>query len=117
MSLLEVFVLALGLAMDATAVSGTRGLAATTIRMRAALLIALLFGGAQAAMPALGWLGGAAFATRMMGWGHWVTFVVLAGIGAKMIHEARKASDEADEQEARAAPFDLKVLAVLAVAT
>lgn len=119
-------VLALGLAMDATAVAGARGLAARRVRARDAVLVALLFGGFQAGMPALGWLLGAAFATRVMGWGHWVTFVVLGGIGAKMLYEAVKpngddAADEATRERASepGAPdvFGLKVLVLLAVAT
>lgn len=120
MSLPALLLLALGLAMDATAVAGARGLAAKRkrIRVRDALLVALFFGGSQAAMPAIGWAVGAAFAARIMGWGHWVTFVVLGGIGAKMIHEARKA----DEEDAAAVVvpsdvFGVKVLVLLAIAT
>lgn len=114
--------LALGLAMDATAVAGARGLAAKRVRLRDALLVALFFGGSQAAMPAIGWALGAAFATRIMGWSHWVTFVVLGGIGAKMIHEARKKDvDDDDDSDApdQAPPdvFGVKVLALLALAT
>jgi putative Mn2+ efflux pump MntP len=113
----EVIVLALALAMDATAVAGARGLAATRIRWRDAGLVALLFGGAQGVMPALGWALGASVAARIGGWGHWLTFVVLAGIGAKMIHEALEAKSAPDEQRDAAHPFGLKMLAALAVAT
>ena len=86
MSFAALFILALGLAMDATAVSGARGLAAKQVRARDAALLALLFGGFQAAMPALGWGLGATFALRIVGWGHWLTSVVLGGIGAKMLY-------------------------------
>jgi len=82
--------------------------------------VALFFGGFQAAMPAIGWGVGQAFASRILGWSHWVTFIVLAGIGAKMLHEAL-AAEEKDEEAAEEAAtnnvFGLKVLALLAVAT
>src|SRR6478609_2061475 len=104
--------------MDATAVAGARGLASKKkVRVRDALVVALFFGGFQAAMPALGWALGQAFAARILGWGHWVTFVVLGGIGAKMIYEAF-AEDAEDEAKAEVANvFGVKVLALLAIAT
>ncbi|MBX3203837.1 MAG: manganese efflux pump [Labilithrix sp.] len=117
MAFVEVVVLAVALAMDAMAVAGVRGLAAKTIRARDALLVATFFGGAQAAMPALGWLAGATFASRIGGWGHWLTFVVLVGLGLKMIHEAVTASGDPEDESDSSRPFGLKVLAVLAVAT
>ena len=94
MSFFEIVVLAVALAMDAMAVAGARGLAAKAVRAGDALLIAAFFGGAQALMPALGWALGASFASRVTGWGHWLTFLVLGGIGIKMIHEAVGASDD-----------------------
>jgi putative Mn2+ efflux pump MntP len=109
--------LALGLAMDAMAVSGARGLAAKTVRLGDALRIALLFGGFQAGMPAIGWALGATFAGRILGWGHWVTFVVLGGIGAKMLHEAREPSEPEENASTRVDVFGFKVLVLLAVAT
>jgi putative Mn2+ efflux pump MntP len=102
--------------MDATAVAGARGLAAKRVRPKDALLVALFFGGFQALMPAIGWAVGEAFASRITGWGHWVTFAVLGGIGAKMLYEALRGADD----DASAAPVDVfgvKVLALLAVAT
>jgi manganese efflux pump family protein len=119
MSSFSVFVLAVGLAMDATAIAGARGLAATKVRLRDALLVALFFGGFQGAMPILGWSAGAAFAARIAGWGHWVAFVLLAGIGGKMLHEARATVDASESTSAtpRGDVFGLKVLALLAIAT
>ena len=117
MSFIALVILGLGLAMDATAVAGARGLACkSTIRVQDALVLALFFGGFQAGMPAIGWALGAAFASRITGWGHWVTFVVLGVIGAKMLHEAFAKHDDADEK-APADPFGIKVLALLAIAT
>jgi len=116
--MLSLFLLAVGLAMDATAVAGARGLAAKRIRLRDALLVALFFGGFQAGMPAIGWGIGEAFAARIMGWGHWVTFVVLGGIGAKMIYETRKTGSDDDAPKPSGDDlFGTKVLAVLAIAT
>ena len=120
MSLLALLVLAVGLAMDAMAVATAKGLAAKHVRPRDALLVALFFGGFQAAMPAIGWALGGAFASRITGWGHWVTFVVLTAIGLKMIHEARQ--PEAPEGDDAAKPsgadvFGVKVLFLLAIAT
>jgi putative Mn2+ efflux pump MntP len=117
MSFLALVALAVGLAMDAMAVAGARGVAAKQVRTRDALLVALFFGGFQAAMPALGWSLGAVVAGRIMGWGHWVTFAVLGGIGAKMIYEAAKAGDDDAPEPVASDVFGLKVLAVLAVAT
>lgn len=117
MSVAQVVLLGVGLAMDATAVAGARGLASKQkIRPRDALIVALFFGGFQAAMPAVGWGAGQAFASRILGWSHWVTFIVLAGIGAKMLHEAFSA-EQKDEEAATNDVFGLKVLALLAVAT
>lgn len=117
MTLVENLILAVGLAMDAMTVAGARGVAAIQVRPRDALRVALMFGGAQAAMPAFGWLGGDVFAARIVGWGHWVTFVVLAGLGAKMIIEGLRASGEEEQQTKQAFPFNMKVLAALAIAT
>ncbi|MDB4941180.1 MAG: hypothetical protein JWP97_714 [Labilithrix sp.] len=118
MSLASVLVLALGLAMDATAVAGARGVAARrSIRVTDALRVAVFFGGFQAAMPAVGWALGEAFATRIVGWSHWVVFVVLAGIGGKMLHEALGAEHDEDEKAVPADAFGFRMLALLAVAT
>lgn len=114
--MLSLLLLAVGLAMDAMAVAGARGLAVKKVRLRDAFLVALFFGGFQAGMPAIGWAVGGAFASKITGWGHWVTFVVLAGIGAKMLHEARTS----DPEEGKPSPdevFGLKVLFLLAIAT
>lgn len=116
MSPLALVILGLGLAMDATAVASARGLACRPpIRVQDALVLALFFGGFQAGMPAIGWALGAAFASRITGWGHWVTFAVLGAIGAKMLYEALRAHH--DDREETSDPFGIKVLALLAVAT
>ncbi len=88
MSLMTLLLLALGLAMDATAVSIASALATPRVRARDALLLSFLFGLFQAVMPVIGWALGNQFADDITTWDHWLTFVLLGGIGAKMIHEA-----------------------------
>lgn len=106
--------LAIGLAMDATAVAAARGLAAPRLRARHFAIVAGFFGGAQAVMPLLGWLVGSSIGPRIAAWDHWIAFALLGGIGAKMLWEARGGDDDA-------APgrdgFGLRVMLVLAIAT
>src|SRR5690606_29558185 len=99
---------------DAAAVAGARGLAAERILPHEPLLVAALFGGAQAIMPALGWAAGSTVAPLVVGWGHWVTFGVLVVLGARMVREALAPPGEARDG---ARPFEPKVLALLAIAT
>ncbi len=83
--------LAFGLAMDATAVSAARGLAA---RGREVVILPLMFGGFQAGMAALGWLAGVWVGPYIAAWDHWVAFVLLVGIGGKMLLDAWRAGDD-----------------------
>ncbi|MCI0572605.1 MAG: manganese efflux pump MntP family protein [Myxococcaceae bacterium] len=122
MSVISLFVLAVGLAMDATAVAAASAFAAPRVRVRDALLLATAFGGAQALMPALGWWVGARFAAYVQAWDHWLIFVLLAGIGGKMIHEAlshrkQSAEEHARELAKRRDAFHPATLAVMALAT
>lgn len=117
MTLLEIFLIGIGLSMDAFAVAICKGLAMPDkVNKRSALLIALYFGVFQAVMPTLGWLLGSQFARYVTKLAPWIAFVLLAWIGGNMIRESRAADDE-DE----AAPSDGQVkhkeLLVLAVAT
>lgn len=106
--------------MDAMAVSVTRGLAVERVLPRHIASVALFFGGFQALMPLLGWLLGARFGESLSAWDHWIAFVVLGGIGAKMLHESLKGDspDEAErEEQRRAEPFAFRVMLMLAIAT
>jgi putative Mn2+ efflux pump MntP len=116
-SWIALFWLAVGLAMDATAVAAARGLAAgrSGVRVGDVARVAVLFGGFQAGMPALGWLLGARVGSVLAAWDHWVAFVVLVGLGVKMMWESRGAGEPAAET-GRAA-FGWRTLLVLAVAT
>ena len=92
-----IFLLAVGLSMDAAAVAAARGLAAPRVGLREVARIALYFGGFQAAMPLLGWLLGREVGPLLAAWDHWVAFALLAGLGAKMLWDARSEDDDAAE--------------------
>jgi manganese efflux pump family protein len=102
--------------MDATAVAATRGLAVARVRARHVVLVALFFGGFQAFMPLLGWLVGARLGAFARDWDHWIAFALLAGLGLKMLREARASKPEDGTAEG-GDPFDLRVMLVLAIAT
>ena len=112
MSLLTLFITAVGLSMDAFAVSICKGLAMKKLSVKKALIIGLWFGGFQALMPTIGYLLGTRFEKYVTSIDHWIAFVLLALIGANMIKEAL--SD--DEEEANDS-IDVKTMFLLAVAT
>lgn len=114
MSFPAILLLAVCLAADATAVAAARGLALRRIELRHVVLVGTFFGGFQALMPLLGYLAGASLGAWVERWDHWIAFVLLGAIGAKMLHEARSPKD--DETPA-GDPFALRVLFVLALAT
>lgn len=107
--------LSAGLAMDAVAVSVARGVVATQVRLRDAAAVAVIFGGIHALTPTLGWLVGSRFGSFVHSWEHWIAFVLLGGIGMKMLWDARQARGEPDAIPEQ--PFALRVLLVLGVAT
>ena len=110
-----ILALAVGLAMDATAVAAARGLAVSRIRARHVVLVAGLFGGFQALMPLVGWTVGRRLGPLVEAWDHWIAFVLLGGIGARMLWEAWAATPDAARAEAEL--FGVRVMLVLAVAT
>jgi putative Mn2+ efflux pump MntP len=116
-SFASILLLAVGLAMDATAVAAARGLAVPRVRPRHVALIAGFFGGFQALMPLLGWLVGSRVGALVSAWDHWIAFGLLGGIGGKMLWEARSTADHDEEKKDAGDPFGLKVMFVLAVAT
>ena len=113
MSLWELFLIAVGLSMDAFAVSICKGLSVGAVRPRHALTAGLWFGGFQALMPLLGWLLGSRFQALITSVDHWIAFVLLCAIGGNMVRESRTcgACREMD------ASFASKVMLPLAVAT
>lgn len=116
MSFSSILLLALGLAMDATAVSAARGVAVSRVLPRHVLLVAVFFGGFQAAMPLVGWLVGAHVGAWVQAWDHWIAFALLVAIGGKMVWEARQTDDD-DAPPREADLFGWKVMTVLAIAT
>ena len=112
MGLTELFILAVGLSMDAFAVAVCKGLAMQKMNWRHAIIIGLYFGGFQAAMPSLGYILGIGFQSYIQAVDHWIAFVLLGIIGINMIKESRE-----DEDEELNASFDVKTMLALAVAT
>lgn len=113
MTFAEILVLSIALAMDATAVAAARGLASPKIVPKHVLLVALFFGGFQGLMPLVGWAVGAGLGPVVQAWDHWIAFVLLAGIGGKMVWEARHPPEAITDRD----PFALKIMFTLAIAT
>jgi putative Mn2+ efflux pump MntP len=117
MSFGALLLLALGLAMDASAVAAARGLASPKILARHVSLVALFFGGFQALMPLLGWAVGSSFGPLVQAWDHWLAFLLLGAIGGKMLWEARGAPPEPAADGSEADLFGIRVMLMLAIAT
>ena len=113
---LELFLIGVGLAMDAFAVSVCKGLGMQKVSKRQAAVIGLFFGGFQAWMPFLGWLLGCRFQRYIVNVDHWVAFALLALIGGKMIAEAVDVKEEVKIKQC-SIELDMKELFILAVAT
>ena len=112
MGLIELFILAVGLSMDAFAVSVCKGLAMPKITVKKTLIVGLWFGGFQALMPAIGYLLGVQFRDQITSIDHWIAFILLGIIGANMIKEA--CSGDCEEENVS---LDIKTMFLLAVAT
>ncbi len=111
MGLWELFVIAVGLSMDALAVSVCKGLSVGRVRPRHCLIAGAWFGGFQMMMPLLGYLLGVRFQSFIVSVDHWVAFILLGAIGVNMIRESR------EEGEAMDASFGARTMFLLAVAT
>ena len=112
MSLTELFILAIGVSMDAFAVAVCKGLSIKRLNWHHAVLTGLYFGGFQAAMPLIGYLLGSHFKDAIASFDHWIAFFLLAAIGFSMIREA--CSKEEEELDSS---LDFKTMSVLALAT
>lgn len=110
MNIFELFILAIGLSMDAFAVSVCKGLSLGRINAKHMCIAGAWFGGFQALMPFVGYFGGRFFADKVTRYSHWVAFVLLVFIGAGMIKESK-------EEEHVNADMDIKSMFILAVAT
>lgn len=113
----ELFLLGVGLSMDAFAVSVCKGLGMRKLDKKQALIIGLYFGGFQALMPLIGWLLGSQFQQYITSIDHWIAFILLGFIGGKMMVEAVREWNEEETVEVMDAPIDHKNMFVLAVAT
>lgn len=113
MGFAELFLIGVGLSMDAFAAAVCKGLGMRTMRWRQGAVIALLFGGFQAAMPLLGWVLGRQFESYITSIDHWIAFLLLGYIGGKMLWDAL----HEEESSPASGRFDLRELVMLAVAT
>lgn len=112
MSLWELFIIAVGLSMDAFAVSICKGLSVQKIKAKHVLITGLYFGGFQALMPMVGYFLGKQFQSLITSVDHWIAFALLALIGFNMIREAR-----GEDQEEINDSFGFRTMLPLAVAT
>ena len=110
MNLAELFILAVGLSMDAFAVSICKGLSLGKTKARHSLTAGIYFGGFQALMPLIGYFLGIRFQTMIQSFDHWIAFILLSVIGLNMIKEARS-------QEECSCSMEPKAMFPLAVAT
>jgi len=111
--MIMILLVALGLAMDAFAVSIASGVTIKKLRLEHAVRIALFFGGFQALMPLIGWLAGSSLSDAIVAVEHWVIFGILLFVGGKMIYESVRIS----EDERRLDCTKVSVLLFLALAT
>lgn len=112
----ELFLIGVGLSMDAFAVSVCKGLGMSRLNIRQATIISLFFGGFQALMPLIGWALGSQLADLITPIDHWIAFALLAFVGGKMLWDAFHEDDE-DEGVQTDEKLDLKELLMLAIAT
>ena len=112
MSLIELFLLAVGLSMDAFAISVCKGLSMQKLRVKHALIIGLYFGGFQALMPWIGYMLGIRFQSAIKAYDHWIAFILLGIIGFNMVKESMD-----NEPESCDASIDVKTMLLLAIAT
>lgn len=113
MGFVELFILAVGLSMDAFAVSVCKGLAMKKATWKAELCCGAWFGGFQALMPLIGYFLGSLFIDAISAIDHWVAFILLAIIGINMLREALGS----DEEETADADLSVKTMFVMAIAT
>lgn len=111
MSIAELFVLAVGLSMDAFAVSICKGLSLGKIKTKHMMIAGAWFGGFQALMPLIGYFLGSFFAEMITKYAHWIAFVLLLFLGGKMVKEAFSKEESVDPS------MDARNMLLLAVAT
>ena len=116
MTLFELFVIAVGLSMDAFAVAICKGLSVKTLKFRHMLIVGLYFGAFQGLMPLAGYFLGRQFQDYIIAFDHWIAFVLLCIIGGNMIREAIK-GDECECECECDCSFGVKAMLPMAIAT
>lgn len=117
MGFAELFLIAVGLSMDAFAVSVCKGLCMKRLNIKQALVIALFFGGFQALMPLVGWALGTSFESYITPIDHWIAFGLLGFIGGKMLWDAFRENVEEELSCPATSKLDMRELLMLAIAT
>ena len=112
MGITELIILAVGLSMDAFAVSICKGLSVRKLEIKHMALAGIWFGGFQALMPLIGYLLGSTFASYVQKFDHWIALILLAFIGLSMIKEAF-----GEDEEEVGDSFGAKTMFLMAVAT
>ena len=115
MSIFELFLIAVGLSMDAFAVAICKGLATGRVKLGQMVIVGLWFGIFQALMPLIGYLLGVNFSTLIQSIDHWIAFILLGLIGANMIREAVGGDEECCNEED--ASYSIRAMLPLAIAT
>ena len=110
MSFIELFLIAVGLSMDAFAIAICKGLSVQQLKLKHMVITGLWFGGSQAVMPLIGYFLGSSFYSLISGIDHWISFGLLLIIGINMIRESRELSCPVD------ASFSPRVMFPLAIA-
>ncbi len=112
MGMMELFLTAVALSMDAFSVAVCKGLSTGKLRPKHFLLVGGWFGGFQALMPAVGYLLGSAFEQYITAFDHWIAFILLSAIGINMLKEAFSQEEECADDS-----FSIKTMSILALAT
>lgn len=112
---IELFLIGVGLSMDAFAVAVCKGLKMRKVNYKHTLIIALFFGGFQALMPFVGWLLGNGFSKYVEQYAAWIAFFLLLYIGGRMVYEALTEDEKIDQTEGE--KLDIRELLLMAVAT
>ncbi len=113
MSIWELLAIAVGLSMDAFAVSICKGLSMEKMNWKNAMITGLYFGGFQAAMPFLGYILGTGFSDMITNIDHWIAFVLLTLIGGNMVRESLQKEEEKEHDDS----FTWKTMIPLSIAT
>lgn len=114
MGILEIFLISVGLAMDAFAISICKGLSMKKINIKKVIIIAIYFGIFQAIMPLIGYFIGVKFENLITQIDHWVAFILLIFIGINMIIEAFSKNKDIKEEDD---DISFKTMIILAIAT